>query len=316
MQHAVADQRTMPATQRRTWIQNVLKYKYLYLIGLPGMLFFLIFKYMPLFGIVIAFQDYSPVRGVMDSQWVGLKHFDHLFNDPKFWTILRNTLSISGLSLLILFPAPILLALLMNELRNQLYKRFIQTLVFFPHFLSWVIVISLSYFFLSSEEGIINKLIATLHGSRISFLLEDIFIYPILMLQGLWKEVGWNIIIYLAAIAGINPTLYEAATIDGAGRLAQIRHITIPSIIPTIIILFILSLSSILEVNFEQVLLMQNAVTLHMMEVIDTYVYKIGVREGKFSYSTAVGLFKSVVGLIAVLAANRLIRRTGHEGIW
>ncbi|MEQ4482639.1 ABC transporter permease subunit [Cohnella silvisoli] len=302
--------------RRLTLIQNISKYKYLYLIGVPGMVFFLIFKYLPMLGIVIAFEDYSPVKGVWSSNWVGIKHFDYLFGDPKFWRILRNTLSISGLSLLILFPAPILLALMMNEVRNQIYKRFIQTLVFFPHFLSWVIVISLSYFFLSSEEGIINKLIASLNGTRISFLLQDVFIYPILMLQGLWKEVGWNIIIYLAAIAGINPTLYEAATIDGAGRLAQIRHITIPSIIPTIVILFILSLSNILEVNFEQVLLMQNAVTLHMTEVIDTYVYKIGVREGKFSYSTAVGVFKSFVGLIAVLAANRLIRRTGHEGIW
>jgi len=299
----------------RKWLKAIKKYKYLYMLGLPGIIFFIVFKYIPMFGIIVAFQNYSPIRGVMSSAWVGFDHFARLFSDPDFWKIFRNTIVISALTILV-FPAPILFALLLNEVRSQLYRRTIQTLVYLPHFLSWVIIVSLSFLLLSSEQGLINKIIGYIGWEKKSFMMDENYIYPILVLQGLWKDVGWGTIIYLAAIVGVNPSLYEAATIDGAGRFAQIKNVTIPSIMPTIIILFILSLGNVLEVNFEQLYLMQNSLVIQYTEVFDTYVYKMGIRTGQFSYSTAVGLFKSVVGLTAVLLANKWANRMGHEGIW
>lgn len=295
--------------------KTVLQHKAFYILGLPGIISFLLFRYVPMYGIVIAFQDFNPFAGVWKSDWVGFYHFVRLFTDEDFFMILRNALVISLLGVC-LFPAPIVLALLLNELRSQLYKRMVQTVIYLPHFISWVIVVSLTYLFLSSEIGLINKLIEALGGERVRFLFDNNYFYPLIMLQDLWRNIGWGSIIYMAAIAGVDTSLYEAAKIDGAGKLRQIWNVTIPSIMPTIIILFILQLGSTLDVNFEQLWLMQNPLNTHLSEVFETYVYKVGIGGSEYSYSTAIGIFKSFVGLLLILVANKLANRFGHEGIW
>lgn len=314
--HVVVINNKAKVLSKGTTLSKIVKYRFLYLLGLPGLLYFIFFKYAPMYGIIIAFQDYSPITGVLNSEWVGLEHFQRLFQEPDFWIIFRNSFVISILSVIFLFPAPIVLALILNEVRLQIYKRTIQTIIYFPHFLSWVVVVSLTYLLLSSEDGLVNKFIIHFGGEKITFMLNKDYFYPIILLQGLWKDVGWGTIIYLAAIAGVNPALYEAAKLDGANRFAQVRHITIPSIMPTIIILFILNLGNVLEVNFEQLWLMQNPLVMNVAEVFDTYVYKVGIRGGQFSYSTAVGIFKSVIGLVLIILTNRWANKKGHEGIW
>jgi putative aldouronate transport system permease protein len=296
-------------------LQNFLKHKSLFLLGLPGILCFLIFKYAPMYGIIIAFQDYNPFAGIQGSEWVGFQHFSALFKDPDFFLILKNALVISLLNIII-FPVPIILALLLNELRNQIFKKAVQTLVYLPHFMSWVIIVSLTYLFFSSEIGLVNKLIEALGGGPLKFLFDTNYFYPFIVGQELWRSVGWGSIIYMAAIAGVDVALYDAAKIDGAGRFKQIWHITIPAIVPTMIILFILQLGSTLDVNFEQLYLMQNPSNTHLSEVFETFIYKIGINGAEYSYSTAIGIFKSVVGLVLVLGTNYLANKKGHEGIW
>ncbi|MFS0726634.1 ABC transporter permease [Paenibacillus sp. 1P07SE] len=313
---SIASVKQKPKRRRSGLLLQLYKNRFLYLLGLPGILFFILFKYVPMGGIIIAFQNYSPIRGFLDSEFVGFAHFVRLFNEPDFWMIFRNTLLLSALGIIFLFPAPILLALILNEVRSQKYKRTVQTIIYLPHFISWVVIASLTFVFLSTEVGLVNKFLVFLGAEKVRFLMAENYFYPIILLQGLWKDVGWNTIIYLAAIAGVNPALYEAAEIDGAGKFSKIWNVTIPSIIPTVIILFILGLGNILEVNFEQLWLMQNPLVLNVAEVFDTYVYKVGIQGGQFSYSTAVGIFKSFVGLILILGANSWVRKKGYEGIW
>lgn len=292
------------------------KYKYLYLLGIPGLLNIFVFHWIPIPGIVIAFQKFSVIKGIFGSPWVGLANFERLFASPDVWIYVRNTLTLSLLSIIFLFPAPIILALLLNEVRNHFFKRSLQTIYYLPHFLSMVIVVSLTYFFLSAEVGLINKAIVALGGRKIPFLFKPEFFYPLILFQNFWKEVGWGTIIYLAAIAGVNPELYEAAMVDGAGKLARIIHITIPSIMPTVVILLVLSLGGILSSNLEQMWLMQNPLNINVSEVIDTFIYKAGVRAGDFSYTAAVGLTKSLVALVLIIFANWLARKAGQEGLW
>lgn len=296
-------------------LKRMYQHRYLYLLGSAGIIFYIIFKYLPMYNVLIAFEHYNPFKGVLHSQWVGFANFSRLFRDPEFFLIFRNTLIISLLSV-IMFPLPIMLALLLNELRNMAYKRTVQTVVYLPHFVSWVIVVSLTYLFLSSQVGYVNNIIEHLGGKRITFLFNDYFFYPIILIQKEWKTIGWGSIIYLAAMAGINPSLYEAAKMDGAGRLRQMWNITLPGIMPTTVILFILQLGSTLDVDFEQLWLMQNPVNLNLSEVFDTFVYKTGVLSAHYSYTTAIGLFKSVVALILIIVANRLAKSRGHHGVW
>lgn len=297
-------------------MKQLVRYKYLYLLGLPGILYFLVFRYSPMYGLLIAFQDYNPFLGITGSEWVGLAHFRELITDAEFYRLFRNSFVISFLVYIFIFPAPIILALMLNELRSQLYRRIVQTVIYLPHFISWVIIFSLTYLLLSSEQGLLNKVIANVGGERIAFLLESTYFYPIVVVQYMWKEVGWGTIIYLAAIAGVDPQLYESAKIDGAGKWKQIWHVTIPSITPTIIILFLLNLGNLLDVNFEQLWLLQNPLNNHLSEVFDTYVYKRGVQGAEFSYSTAVGMFKSLIGLVLILGANYAAKKRGHEGLF
>ncbi|MEK4272854.1 sugar ABC transporter permease [Paenibacillus sp. FSL R7-0026] len=288
----------------------------LYLLALPGVLFFLVFKYIPMWGIIIAFQDYSPFRGIQGSVWVGLQHFTALFDNPDFALLFRNTLAISLLNLILFFPFPILISLGLNELRSVAYKRLIQTIIYMPHFLSWVIIAGLTLLLFAKGTGLINELFTLWGWPRVDILTNPDSFWIMVTLQAMWKEAGWGTIVFLAAMASVDTQLYEAARMDGAGRLRQIWHITLPAIRSVIIVLLILRLGDIMEVGFEQIFLMYNGAVSEVAEVFGTYVYRTGIEQGDFSYSTAVGLFKSVIGLVLVVFANRLVKRMGQEGVY
>ncbi|GIO67203.1 sugar ABC transporter permease [Paenibacillus sp. JTLBN-2024] len=290
--------------------------RYLYVLALPGILFFVIFKYIPITNLVIGFQDYSPYLGIAGSPWVGFEHFTRFFSNPDFWMLLRNTLGISLMNLVFFFPAPIILALMLNEVRHQLMKRTVQSLIYIPHFLSWVLIYGLTYLMFSQSEGLFNKLLTALDKDTVDILSNPKLFWGMLTAQSIWKEVGWGTIIFLAAIAGVDPQQYEAAVIDGAGRFRRMWHITLPAMRNVIMILLILRLGTIMDTGFEQVYLMMNAAVTEVAEVFDTYVYRVGIRQGEFSYSTAIGLFKSIVGVILVVGANRAAKRFGQESLY
>ncbi|MEK3719405.1 ABC transporter permease [Paenibacillus sp. FSL H8-0034] len=290
--------------------------KYLYLLALPGILYIIIFKYVPMWGIVIAFQDYSPYRGVMNSAWVGFEHFNRFFSNPDFMLLFRNTMAINILNLVFYFPLPILVALLLNEVVGNKFKKTVQSIVYLPHFLSWVIIVGITILMLSRSDGVINNMIVALGFPKVDFLTNPNLFWGLLTVQSIWKEAGWGTIIFLAAMAGLDPQLYEAARMDGAKRLRQMWHITLPGIRNVILILLILRIGNIMDVGFEQVYLMKNGAVSEVGDVFDTYVYRLGIQQGQFSFSTAVGLFKSVIGLVLVLIANGLTRRFGEEGVY
>ncbi|WP_051251096.1 ABC transporter permease [Paenibacillus harenae] len=301
--------------RKRKWA-SIKRDKYLYLLGLPGLLCLILFKYYPMWGILIAFKDFSPFLGFFDSPWVGLKHFDLFFNHPDFWLLMRNTLAINLMSLVFFFPIPILLSLMLNEVRVEVFKRTIQSIVYLPHFLSWVIIAGLTFTMFATGEGLINKILESLGFSRIEWLTTTEYFWAFLTGQTIWKEAGWGTVLFLAAMANIDPTLYEAAKMDGASRMRQMWHITVPAIRNIIVILLILKMGDMMDVGFEQVFLMKNAAVSSVAEVFDTYVYRVGVRQGLLSYTTAVGLFKSFVGLVLVLGANKLAKRYGGQGFF
>ena len=292
------------------------RHKYIYVLVLPGFLYFVLFKYAPLWGILLAFQDYNPFRGFWHSQWVGLQHFKEFFAYDDFWVLLRNTLMINLMNLAFFFPLPIVLAILFNEIRLEAFKRVMQSIVYLPHFMSWVVVASFTVLFFSVDIGVVNKLMVSLGQEPVSILTDPSYFWITLTAQSIWKETGWGTIIFLAAIAGIDQQLYEAAIVDGANRWKQIIHITLPSISGTIVILLILRMGTMLDVGFEQVLLMLNSLVMPVGDVFDTYTYRQGILSGQLSYSTAVGLFKSLVGLVLVIGADRLAKRMGHDGLY
>jgi len=292
------------------------KSRYMYLFVLPGTLYFLIYKYIPLLGSVIAFQNYNPFEGMLHSEWVGLDHFYRIFDNTEVIRVLYNTLTLSFLQIAFAFPVPVLLAVMLNEVRGEFFKRLIQSIIYLPHFLSWVVVVGIVTLFLRSD-GLINSMLHEWFGMQpIAFLQSEAFFKPLLVLEVIWKEAGWGTIIFLAALSGVNPELYEASVVDGANRMRRIWHITLPAIRSTVIILLILRLGQVLDNGFEQVFLMLNPYVDQVGNVLDTYVYYKGIQQSDFSFATAVGLFKSVVGLILVIAANRLAKRFGEEGIY
>ncbi|MDI4646351.1 ABC transporter permease [Cohnella hashimotonis] len=289
--------------------------RWLYLMLLPGVIFFLLFKYGPMWGIVIAFQDYSPFLGMTGSEWVGMKHFHRLFTDPTFFMLLKNTLLLSLLNIALVFPMPIIFALMLNEVRTAKFKRIIQTLIYIPHFMSWVIIVGIFYVIFEMQDGVFQEVMASIGLQKFTIMMDPDLLRPMYVLQSIWKDTGWGTIIYLAALAGVDPQLYEAARMDGASRMRQVWHITLPCIRSTIIILLILKIGDILELGFEHMFLLLNPLNRGVAEIFDTYVYTSGIVQGAFSYSTAVGLFKSFVGLVLVLAANKLSKKFGEEGI-
>ncbi|MFD0959988.1 ABC transporter permease [Paenibacillus chungangensis] len=285
--------------------------KYYYVLLIPGLLFFLVFNYLPMGGILLAFKEFNISSGLWGSPWAGLKWFNLLFEAPDFWKALRNTIIISFYKLIFNFPAPIILALLLNEVRNALFKRVIQTVVYFPHFLSWVILGGILFTLFSVQTGLLKFL-----GLSISPLMNPESFRGMLVLSDMWKEVGWGTIIYLAAISGINQELYEAARIDGANRFQLVRHITIPSIANTIIILLILRTGHILHVGFDQIFVLYSPLVYEVSDILDTYVYRTGLTMGRYSLATAAGLFQSIVGLMLIIVTNGLAKRMGERGIW
>ncbi|WP_042122432.1 ABC transporter permease [Paenibacillus senegalensis] len=288
----------------------------LYTMILPGVLYFVVFKYIPLTGSIIAFQDYNVFAGIWGSKFVGFKHFVNLFTYPEFYKVLTNTLLISLYKLIFGFPAPILLALLLNEIRKMIFKRTIQTVLYLPHFLSWVIAGGLIINFLSPSSGIVNEIVRFFGGEPIFFLQEPKFFRTIIVGSGIWKEVGWNTIIYLAALTAINLDLYEAANVDGAGKLRQAVSITLPSLMPTIMVLLLLNIGNILDLGFEQIYMFLNPLVYDTGEVFDTYIYRIGLLGGQFSYTTAIGIFKSVVGFVLLFGANYVSKKVTDNSIF
>ncbi|NLM10559.1 MAG: sugar ABC transporter permease [Clostridiaceae bacterium] len=297
-------------------LTTIRKDLWLYILLIPGLLHYLIFKYLPMWGILIAFKDYNAYLGFFDSPWVGFKHFTDFFSNPDFRKLLSNTLIISFYNLVFGFPAPVIMALMLNEIRKEWYKRTIQTLVYIPHFISWVIIASLTYTLFNSQ-GVVNRYLLQMGWEKtVPFLTDGEYFRGMIIGQTIWKETGFGTIIYLAALSGVDPQLYEAAIIDGANRFKQLWHITLPSIKSTVVTLLILRLGHILDNGFDQIFLMSNSLNRKVSEVFDVYVYTIGITRGAFSYSTAVGLFKGVIGIILIYSANWLAKKVGESGLF
>ena len=297
--------------RRRIWAG-----RYLYLMFLPVFLYYVIFRYGPMLGLVISFQKYDLFKGIMNSRWVGFKHFQNFFNSMFLWRLLRNTLLINLYDLLFNFPAAIILALLLNEVQNRQFKKTVQTITYMPYFISSVIIASMVVQFLSPSSGMINNLIAALGGERQYFMVQPESFRTIYTLMNLWKNVGWNSIIFLAAISGINGELYEACRVDGGGYLRQMWHITLPGIAGTIVVLLIMRLGHVMDAGFETILLLQNSANLETSDVIGTFVYRQGLLSRDYSYGTAVGMFQSVTGFALVIFANWLSRRYSDTSLW
>jgi putative aldouronate transport system permease protein len=294
----------------------IMKHKALYLIALPGILFFIVFKYIPMIGSVIAFQDYNIFKGFWGSQWVGWAQFQKMFQYSDFLRIRKNTLLINFYDLIFGFTAPILLALMLNEVRKILAQRIIQTIVYMPHFLSWVIISGVFIGILSPSTGLINTLLNAIGVDSVYFLADESYIRSIIVGSGMWRDTGWGTIIYLAALAGINPQLYEAAEIDGANRWQQTLKITLPTLLPTIMMLLLLQIGNFLDFGFERVDVFLNPFNRVNGEIFDTYIYKAGLLNNQYSYTTAIGIFKSVVGLILIVGANFISRRTTGSSLY
>ncbi|WP_232436915.1 ABC transporter permease [Paenibacillus senegalimassiliensis] len=282
----------------------------------PGVLYFLVFKYLPMGGLIIAFQDYQPYLGITGSPWVGFKHFIRLFTEPTFFMLLRNTLILFAMNLIFFFPLPILLALMLNEVSRKWFKNIIQTVIYIPHFMSWVIIVSITYVFLTLDGGVLNELMAAVGLPKISFLTSTEWLRTVYIGQIIWKELGWSTIIYLAAITVVDTQLYEAAEMDGAGRVRKTWHVTLPAIRPVIITLLILKIGSTLDLGFEHMYLLLNSLNREVAEIFDTYIYTAGLKNGQLSFSTTVGLFKGLVGLLLVVGSNKLAKKLGEDGVY
>ena len=283
----------------------------------PGLVYFLVFRYWPMYGLSIAFQDYLPFLGYRDSPWVGLQHFEELFTGPDFGRLMVNTLALAALTVIFVFPAPIVVAMLLNEVRLGMFRRAVQSLIYIPHFLSWTIVASLTYLLFSVDYGVLAQGLHHIVGGRtVDYVAQEAWFRPIIVLQLLWKQTGWGTIIYLAALAGVDTQLYEAARVDGAGRWRQFWHITLPSIRPAIVVMAILTSGHLLDSGFEQVWLMTTSLNRPVADVFDTYVYYIGITQGALSYSAAVGLFKGLVGVLLIYGSNWLAKRLGERGLY
>lgn len=288
----------------------------LYIFVFPVILYFLIFKYFPMYGVQIAFKEFIATKGITGSEWIGMEHFQRFFNSHYFWRLIKNTLGIGVYQLLVGFPIPIILALLINEVRKSAFKRFVQTITYAPHFLSVIVLVGMLFLFLSPTNGIVNKLIEMFGGEPIFFMTEPRWFKTTYVFSGVWQQMGWSSIIYLAALSSVDPQLHDAAKIDGASRIQRIWHVNIPGILPTIIILLILQSGQILSVGFEKVFLMQNSLNMEASDVIATHIYRSGIVGAQYDYSAAIGLFESVINFIILIMVNYFAKRTSSTSLW
>lgn len=301
---------------KRGFRREMNRYWDLYLLLVPVVLYFIIFKFWPMYGVQIAFKDFSPSKGIFDSPWVGFKHFLRFFNSFNFWDILRNTITISFYQLIAGFPIPILLALVLNEMRNAKFKKLLQTVTYAPHFLSTVVLVGMLTAFLNPSTGLVNRVIEMLGGEAINFMAEESWFSSLYVWSGVWQNAGWGTIIYMASLSSINVQLYEAATIDGASRFKKLLHVTLPSIVPTAVTMLILDCGRIMNIGFEKAFLMQNDLNINRSEVISTYVYQVGITQAQYSYSTAVDLFNAVINVILLLVVNKISKKLTQTSLW
>ncbi|WP_425466146.1 ABC transporter permease [Paenibacillus methanolicus] len=297
-------------------LRSLRKHWQLYLIVVPPILFFLVFKYYPMLNAVLAFKDYNVTKGIWGSPWVGFRHFRLFFENPIFWTLIKNTVVLSGYLLLAGFPIPILLALMLNEVRAGRFKRFVQLVTFAPYFISTVVMVSIIMLFLAPRLGFANVALNYFGLESINFLGEPGMFRSIYVWSDIWQTAGYTAVIYLAALAGIDPTLYEAAKVDGASRWQKIFHVDLPGLLPTIVIVLILNVGNVMAIGFEKVYLLQNPLNLVNSEIISTYVYSIGLLNANYSFATAVGLFNSVINLILLVAVNSLAKKLANNSLW
>lgn len=310
---------TMPRSHSRRGsrlLRQMTKRYDLYLMLLLPIIWYLVFHYGPLYGLQIAFKNFNPAKGILGSSWEGFGHFERFFDSYYFWRLLWNTLSINLFSLLIAFPVPILLALIINEIRSKTFSKWLQNITYIPHFISVVVIVGILNVFLSPGSGPINQLIEAFGGSPVRFLEEAGWFKTIFIGSNIWQNMGWQSIIYIAALSGVNPQLYEAAKMDGATRLKRIWHISLPGIAPVVIILLILDIGHFMNIGFEKILLMQNNLNLESSDVISTFVYTTGILKGEYSYTAAIGLFNSIINLILLLLVNRIARKTSETSLW
>lgn len=306
----------MEIERKGLWMKRFNKSKYLWLLFLPCLLYYIIFRYAPMFGLIITFKNYNLFKGVFASEWVGLKYYRMFIENPDFFLLLKNTFLLGFYKLLFGFPAPIILALLLNEVRHAVLKRFVQTVSYLPHFISNVIVAGMVVMFLSPTGGVVNQWLKALGFEPINFMMNPGMFRTIYVTSEIWQHIGWETIIYLAALTAIDPRLYEAAGMDGAGRLGKLIHITLPGITPAIVIIFILNVGKVLEIGFEKVFLMYNAAIYETADIISTYVYRVGMEQGNFSYASAIDLFMGIISLIFLITANTISRKVGENSLW
>jgi putative aldouronate transport system permease protein len=300
---------------KKSRIKRIFENYELYLFLLPAIIYFIVFQYIPMYGVLIAFKDFTPSLGILGSPWVGLENFTRFFHSYQFWALIKNSLGLSIFQLIIGFPMPIIIALLLNQMIHEKYKRFVQTVIYAPHFISIVVLAGMVFVFFS-DKGLINSIVTLFGGKSITFMSEPSWFQPLYIGSGVWQETGWACIVYLAALAGVSPEIHEAATMDGANKWQRILHVDIPAIMPTAIILLILSVGNLMNLGFEKAYLLQTPLNQPAAEIIPTYVYKVGLQQADYSFGSAVGLFNSVINLILLFVVNKTAKKISGSGLW
>jgi putative aldouronate transport system permease protein len=312
---AVLPAKKVPRGIKKDWTGHMKQFWPLYVMAVPGLAFLIIFKYIPLAGSVIAFQDYSVFKGFTGSPWVGFKHFETLFQYPEFFRVFSNTLILGFIKVFAVFPIPILLALMINEVRQAQLKKGVQTALYIPHFLSWVIVAGIA-FDLFSLSGLFNIVIGWFGHDPVLVMQESAYFRWVYMFTAIWRDAGWGTVVYMAAISSIDPQLYESAMIDGASKFKQMRHITFPLLLPTILVLFLLEIGNFMDLGFDQIFNLLTPMTYSVGDIMDTYVFRTGIQQGQYSFATAVGLFQAVIAFLLVFTFNRISRKVSDGGLW
>jgi putative aldouronate transport system permease protein len=300
---------------KKSRVKSILENYELYLFLLPAIIYFIVFQYIPMYGVLIAFKDFTPSLGILGSPWVGFEHFERFFHSYQFWDLIKNSLGLSIFQLIIGFPMPIIIALLLNQMIHEKYKRFVQTVIYAPHFISIVVLAGMMFVFFS-DKGLINSVVTLFGGKAVAFMSEPSWFKPLYIGSGVWQETGWACIVYLAALAGVSPEIHEAATMDGANKWQRILHVDIPAIMPTAVILLILSVGNLMNIGFEKAYLMQTPLNQPAAEIIPTYVYKVGLQQAEYSFGAAVGLFNSVINLILLFIVNKTAKKFSGSGLW